>query len=61
MKMAVPGELAQLELIEGVWNPHFALTVQEIEPFLRFVQFSKDDSYYILDPDSNWVELVEVK
>ena len=62
--MKIPGEQACIELVQahkGVWYPHVAVSVPEIDPYMAQVQFFKDPAYFVMDPEKNFVELVEVK
>jgi len=64
VKMAAPGEKSCIELVQahaGIWYPHVAVSVPEIDRWVGQVQFFKEPAYFILDPDKNFVELVEVK
>lgn len=59
----------QIELINGNWMNHFALTVDSLDDFKHLLPdkpvFSKETDKvkvcYIQDPDGNMVELVEEK
>jgi catechol 2,3-dioxygenase-like lactoylglutathione lyase family enzyme len=62
VKMRTDGDCL-LELVRGVWQPHFALTIDTPLPQNTFMrkEYMKIEAGFIKDLDNNIIELVREK